>query len=237
MEICLWILLMAGIATTAARLGWAGPPAATAVASAWAAVPWLTSDRVSAANAARLFAWASELDRVGALATVAVVEALIGGWAALWLAGSDQEDDRQGPRHRLMRWASSALPSPSLAVGLVGAQASLFHRASGWSFSAVDAAMSAATFAALAGLGTFWRFVWPEAGRRAAGAIPLFAALLAFGAALPPWLDPRPKGVKSVEIDVRATAFLLALVAVGAGLGVVGRLARGKVIRKGGDAP
>ena len=83
METCTWILLAAGLAATAARLSWRGTRATWIVAAAWATAPWLTSDLVSNASAARLFARASSPDRVGGLAALVIAEALAGGWEAL----------------------------------------------------------------------------------------------------------------------------------------------------------
>ncbi len=238
METCTWILLAAGLAATAARLSWRGTRATWIVAAAWATAPWLTSDLVSNASAARLFARASSPDRVGGLAALVIAEALAGGWEALRRSGP-AADGAEGRRERLKRWFARAVapaPSPSLAAGLVGAQASLFHRASGWSFSALDAGLAAAVFIAIVGSASAWRFARPDPERRATDAVPLFAALFVVGASLTPLLDVRPKGVRAAEVDLRATAFLLALATAGLALGVAVRLFRARLIRKGANA-
>jgi|GEM_PF-3783580 len=235
METYLWILLAAGVATTAARLGWARPRASLLASAVWMVLPWLTNDYVASANATRLFAWASTPEHVGALATLVVIEALAGGWAALCMAGPAGDGETRLRRH-LTRWGTSLAPSPSFVIGLVGMQVSLFHRVSGWSFTAVNALISVATFLALAVLGWAWRLALPEVGRRAAGTVPLFAALLALGAAMPPLLDSRPIGTKSVGIDLRATVILIVLAAGGASVGALGHLARTKASRKGESA-
>ncbi|OJW25086.1 MAG: hypothetical protein BGO49_11455 [Planctomycetales bacterium 71-10] len=236
MEICGFVLLAAGAVSTAARAGWLGPRAVVAVAAAWAALPWLADDLVARRSAAGLFAWAAAPDRVGAVATLVVAEALVGGWIALRLAGSGRIDDGARPRlTRLTTIAVALAPSPGLAVGLILAQASLYHRASGWSFSAVDAGLSAATFAVIAAPALAARLVLPDPARRAARAVPLFAALFFLGAALPPLLDSRTRGGRHVEVDYRATASVAALAAAAAGCGAAARLARSRRAGRGGE--
>lgn len=238
MEACTWILLAAGIAAAALRLSWRGPRRSLLAAAAWAAVPWLSSDLVSNVSAARLFAWASSPDRVGGLSTLVVIEALVGGWEAVRRAGPTAGGGR-GSRDRLVRSASRAAalaPSPSLAAGLVGVQALLFHRASGWSFPALNAGLSAAVFVAIAGGATALRFARPDPERRSAVGLPLFAGLFVLGATLAPLLDPRPKGVRAAEIDLAAAAFLAALATTGLALGVAIHWIRMLLIRKGAGA-
>ncbi len=61
------------------------------------------------------------------------------------------------------------------------------------------------------------------------------AALFVVGASLTPLLDVRPKGVRAIEVDLRATVFLLALATTGVALGIVVRLIRSRRIRKGAN--
>ncbi|WP_165068978.1 hypothetical protein [Paludisphaera rhizosphaerae] len=238
MEACTWILLAVGLAATALYLSWRSPRPALLAAAAWAAVPWLSSDLVSNVSAARLFAWASSPDRVGGLSALVVMEALVGGWEAVRRSGSAADGGR-GFRDRLVRSVARAAawaPSPSLAAGLVGVQASLFHAASGWSFTALNTGLSAAVFFAIVGGASAWRFARHEPERRAAGSLPFFAILFALGATLSPVLDSRPKGVRAAEIDLRATAFLLIVATTGLALGIGLRLIRVWRIRKGAAA-
>ncbi len=237
METCIWILLLIGVATTSIRLSWldrAWP--GLIVASVWASIPWLASDWASQTNGAGLFGWASQPDHVGAIATLAVVEALVGGWSALRHAGTSAGGGDQTMRRKAWIWASALTPSPSLAIGIVGAQASLFHRASGWGFTSLNAALSAGVFEALVGLALVARFLRREPSRRAGAAVPLFAGLFVFGAALPPLLDKRPAPSKLVEVDVRATAFVVLVVTMAAGLGLAARMVRYQSKTKGAKA-
>ncbi|WP_165232906.1 hypothetical protein [Aquisphaera insulae] len=232
MESCIWILLAAGVATTAVRLSWAGPRAILVTAAAWASLPWLCGDRIAATSAAGLLAWASGPDRVGALATFVVVEAVAGGLAAIHLAGSDDADVGATRPGSWGSWLAAVVPSPALAFGLIGVQTSLFHRGSGWGFSTISAGLSAAAFAAIVALAWAWRLARPDPRRRASAAVPLFAALFVLGAATVPLLDRRPHGARPPQLDVKSLVFLAVLTTVGAGAGAIVRLVRSRAIRK-----
>jgi hypothetical protein len=199
----------------------------------------LTADLVANASTIGLFARAAEPDHVGGLAALVIAEALVGGWEAMRRSGPEAAGVAASLRDRLTRWAAAAAslaPSPSLAAGLVGVQASLFHRASGWSFSTLDAGLSSVVFVAIAVAAWGWRLVLPEPSRRAAAAVPLFATLFVLGAMLTPWLDARPKGARPTEIDLRATASLAALTTACLALGMAIRSVRSRLVRKGADA-
>ncbi|SIO66305.1 hypothetical protein SAMN05444166_8036 [Singulisphaera sp. GP187] len=226
MEICIAGFLWIGVATTTFRLSWLDRAWPTLlVAAFWSLVPWLAGDLIAGTNAARIYGWATELDHPGAIATLAVVEAVAGGWAALGLAGGMNEEEWQqlSLRRKAVRWASALAPSPTLAVGILGAHVMLYQWASGWGFTSLNLLLSTGCFAALVTLTVALRLVQPDVARRAGGAVPLFAGLFAFGAALPPLIDRRLAALKLVEVDARATAILALIVVASAGLGLARR--------------